>query len=232
MKRAVVLMSGGMDSATTAAIAKSLGYEVAALHVTYQQRTQERELKAFNELCDYFQFNQRLIVPIDFLKKIGGSSLTDNTVEIEKGVLGRKEIPSTYVPFRNGNLLAIATSWAEVLGASAIFIGAVEADSSGYPDCRQDFFYAYEKAINLGTKPTTNIQIQTPLINLTKRDIVRLGRNFAVPFELTWSCYKETEIACGECDSCLLRLRGFHEAGLVDPIKYKTVPDFVQHSTK
>ncbi|MCX7909217.1 MAG: 7-cyano-7-deazaguanine synthase QueC [Ignavibacteria bacterium] len=227
MRRVVVLMSGGLDSATTAAIAKSLGYDVAALHITYGQRTEEREKKAFNDLCDYFQFSQRLIVSIDHLKSIGGSSLLDTAMEVEKAELNRKGIPSTYVPFRNGNLLAIATSWAEVIGAEAIFVGAVEADSSGYPDCRSDFFYAYEKAINFGTKPTTKITIHTPLINLTKRFVVRLGYNFGVPFELTWSCYRESEIACGECDSCALRLRGFQQAGLVDPVPYIKVPDYL-----
>jgi len=226
-KLAVVLMSGGMDSAVTTAIAISLGYKVAGLHITYHQRTQQRELKAFNDLCDFFKIDRRLVVPIDYLKTIGGSALTDTNVEIEKAAFKRKEIPQTYVPFRNGNMLSIATSWAEVLGASAIFIGAVESDSSGYPDCRQDFFYAFEKAINLGTKPTTNIQIQTPLINLTKRDIVVLGRNFGVPFELTWSCYRETEVACGKCDSCALRLRGFQQAGLEDPIPYRIKPVYI-----
>lgn len=226
MKLAVVLMSGGMDSATTVAVAKSVGYKVAALHVTYGQRTQQRELKAFNDLCDYFQIENRLVVPIDYLKAIGGSSLTDARLQVEKAELERKEIPSTYVPFRNGNLLSIATSWAEVIGSSAVFIGATQQDSSGYPDCRIDFFLAFENAINLGTKPETKISIQTPLINLTKKDIVRLGHNFGVPFELTWSCYRESEVACGECDSCALRLRGFQQAGLVDPIPYKTIPKY------
>jgi len=226
-KIAVVLMSGGMDSAVTAAIAISLGYKVAGLHITYHQRTQQRELKAFNDLCDFFKIDEKLVVPIDYLKTIGGSALTDPRIEVEKAKLDRKEVPQTYVPFRNGNMLSIATSWAEVLGASAIFIGAVESDSSGYPDCRQDFFYAFEKAINLGTKSTTNIQIQTPLINLTKRFIVVLGKNFDVPFELTWSCYRDNEIACGECDSCALRLRGFQQAGIEDPLPYRNKPVYI-----
>jgi len=228
MKRAVVLMSGGMDSATTLAIAKSLGYEVACLHISYGQRTQERELKAFNDLCNHYNVDKKLIVPIDYLKQIGGSSLTDFSIEIESANLDRKGIPTTYVPFRNGNLLSIATSWAEVLNANAIFIGAVEADSSGYPDTRLDFFLAFERAIKLGTKPENEILIQTPLINLSKRDIVRLGYNFGVPFELTWSCYRETEVACGECDSCALRLRGFQQAGIPDPLPYKTIPDYTK----
>ncbi|MGB9772005.1 MAG: 7-cyano-7-deazaguanine synthase QueC [Candidatus Kapaibacteriota bacterium] len=227
MKLAVVLMSGGLDSATTVAIAKSVGYDIAALHVTYGQRTQDRELKAFDDLCRFYNIENRLVVPIDYLKSIGGSSLTDSSIEIEKADLNRKEVPSTYVPFRNGNLLAIATSWAEVLGAKAIFIGAVQSDSSGYPDCRLDFFLAFEKAIRFGTKPQTNISIQTPLINLTKKDIVRLGHNFGVPFELTWSCYREADVACGVCDSCALRLRGFQQAGLPDPLPYAKIPNYV-----
>lgn len=227
MKKAVVLMSGGLDSAVTAALAKSLGYEVAALHLTYGQRTQEREFKAFNDLCDYFKIDNRLTISIDYLKRIGGSSLIDLNQDIENANLNRTEIPSTYVPFRNGNILAIATSWAEAIGANTIFIGAVEADSSGYPDCRLEFFYTFEKAINLGTKPETKIQIHTPLINLTKRYVVRLGHNFNVPFELTWSCYRDSEIACGVCDSCALRLRGFQQAGLEDPLPYKSKPNYL-----
>lgn len=218
---AVVLMSGGMDSAVAAAIAIEQGFEVAGLHITYGQRTQERELKAFNDICDYYQINKRLIASIDYLKSIGGSSLTQFDIEVEKAELNRKEIPQTYVPFRNGNLLAIATSWAEILRATAIFIGAVEADSSGYPDCRKTFFEAFETAINLGTKPETSLKIITPLITLSKKEIVLKGTELNVPFNLTWSCYKESETACGECDSCVLRLRGFEQAGVRDPIPYK-----------
>ncbi len=224
---AVVLMSGGMDSATTAAIAIEQGYKVAALHFTYGQRTQARELRAFNDLCNYYRIENKLIVSIDYLLKIGGSSLIDITMDVETANLQRKGIPSTYVPFRNGNLLAIATSWAEVLNAKAIFIGAVESDSSGYPDCREDFFDAFEKAINFGTKPETKIKIITPLINLSKKEIVELGFKLKVPFELTWSCYKETELACGVCDSCALRLRGFQLAGIEDPIQYITRPSYI-----
>ncbi len=226
MKLAVVLMSGGLDSAVSAALAKALNFQLAALHVTYGQRTQERERRSFDDLCDFLKVEHRLVLPIDYFHKFGGSSLIDNTKEIEQAKLDRTEIPSTYVPFRNGNLLAMATSWAEVLGANAIFVGAVESDSSGYPDCRLDFFLAFEKAINLGTKPETKIQIHTPLINLTKRYIVRLGHNLNVPFELTWSCYRESEVACGVCDSCALRLRGFQQAGLEDPLPYITKPDY------
>ncbi len=217
----VVLMSGGMDSTVTAAIAIEWGFEVAGLHITYKQRTQERELKAFNDICTHYRINKKLIVSIDHLKEIGGSALTQIGIEVEKADLSRKEIPTTYVPFRNGNLLAIATSWAEVLRANAIFIGAVEADSSGYPDCRQSFFEAYETAINFGTKPETKLKIITPVITFSKKDIVLKGTELNVPFHLTWSCYRENEIACGECDSCALRLRGFSQAGIEDPIPYK-----------
>lgn len=219
---AVVLMSGGMDSAVTCAIAIEQGFEPAGLHITYGQRTQERELRAFNDVCNYYQISKRLIVPIDYLRSIGGSSLTQFDIEVEKADLNRREIPQTYVPFRNGNLLAIATSWAETLRATAIFIGAVEADSSGYPDCRKTFFEAFETAVNLGTKPETSLEIVTPLITSSKKEIVLKGIELAVPFELTWSCYKESEIACGECDSCALRLRGFEQAGVHDPIPYRT----------
>ena len=219
---AVVLISGGMDSAVTTAIAIDQGFEPAGLHVNYGQRTQERELKAFNDICDYYRIHKRLIVPIDYLRSIGGSSLTQFDIEVEKADLNRKGIPQTYVPFRNGNLLAIATSWAETLRATAIFIGAVEADSSGYPDCRKTFFEAFEAAINLGTKPETSLKIVTPLITFSKKEIVLKGIELAVPFNLTWSCYKESEIACGECDSCALRLRGFEQAGVHDPIPYKS----------
>lgn len=219
---AVVLMSGGMDSAVTTAIAIDQGFEPAGLHVTYGQRTQKRELKAFNDICDYYQISKRLVVSIDYLRNIGGSSLTQFDIEVEKADLNRKGIPQTYVPFRNGNLLAIATSWAETLGATAIFIGAVESDSSGYPDCRKTFFEAFETAINLGTKPETSLKIATPLITFSKKEIVLKGIELAVPFNLTWSCYKESEIACGECDSCALRLRGFEQAGVHDPIPYKS----------
>ncbi|MCX7880323.1 MAG: 7-cyano-7-deazaguanine synthase QueC [Ignavibacteria bacterium] len=226
-RKAVVLMSGGMDSAVTAAIVINQNYEIFALHITYEQRTQERELRAFKELCSYYKIENSLIVSIDYLKKIGGSALVEPSIEIELANFERKMIPRTYVPFRNGNLLSIAASWAEVVSANAIFIGAVEADSSGYPDCRKSFFEAFEKAINEGTKPETNIKIMTPLINMSKKDIVLLGLELGVPFELTWSCYKEIEFACGECDSCALRLRGFQQAGAEDPLKYLRKPNYL-----
>ncbi|MFM8771061.1 MAG: 7-cyano-7-deazaguanine synthase QueC [Candidatus Kapaibacterium sp.] len=227
MKRAVVLLSGGMDSCVTLAAALNGGYQAHALHVNYGQRTQDRELRAFNEICDHYSVEHRLVVDISHLAAIGGSSLTDRTIEISRSPLAdvgvqhnSEEIPTSYVPFRNANILAIATSWAEVIGAEALFIGAVEEDSSGYPDCRREFFTAFENVIRTGTKPGTLISIHTPLIDLRKSEIVALGTRLNAPLELSWSCYARQDVACGECDSCALRLRGFHEAGLTDPIEY------------
>lgn len=219
MNKSIVLVSGGMDSAVTAAIAASLR-PVAFLHVNYGQLTEARELKAFTEIADHFHVKERLIADIRYLKDIGGSALTDSNIEVPVGDLSNKEIPATYVPFRNGHLLAIAVSWAEVIGADSIYIGAVEADSSGYPDCRTEFFASFERAVALGTK-AGNISIKTPLIKMSKAEIVRKGVELGAPLRLTWSCYKETDAACGKCDSCLLRLRGFEGAGVKDPIPYR-----------
>ena len=223
---AVVLLSGGMDSALCASIAQKEGYEIAALHLNYGQRTQSRELKAFNDLLIHFDIKQKLIVDVSHFANMGGSSLTDDTMEVTMADLENTTIPSSYVPFRNGNILSIAASWTEVLGASAIFIGANQLDSSGYPDCRQEFFDAFEKSIDLGTKPETRIKIFTPIINFSKKDIVQKGIELGTPFHLTWSCYKETDCACGICDSCGLRLRGFAQAGIEDPIKYLKRPEY------
>lgn len=220
MGKAVVLVSGGMDSAVTAAIAAEAG-ECAFLHVNYGQRTEGRELAAFTRIAGHFKIRERLVVDISHLKLIGGSALTDDNIDVPQGSLGEKEVPITYVPFRNAHLLSIAISWAEVIGADEIYIGAVEEDSSGYPDCTKDFFSAFEKAANLGTRPETKIRIVTPLINLRKSDIVKKGIELGAPLELTWSCYRDSVEACGECDSCLLRLRGFREAGVKDPIPYR-----------
>ena len=218
--KAVVMMSGGMDSSVCAAIALNEGYDVAALHVNYGQRTQERELRAFNEVTNYLGITQKMVVDIGYLAKIGGSSLTDTSIPISAANLENKEIPSSYVPFRNANILAIATRWAEVLEATALFIGAVEEDSSGYPDCRAEFFEAFEKMIAVGTKPETSIRIFTPLIHLSKKEIVLRGTELNAPLHLTWSCYSFDEEACGVCDSCALRLRGFAQAGIADKINY------------
>jgi 7-cyano-7-deazaguanine synthase len=217
-EKAVVLISGGMDSALVAALAIDSNHEIAALHMNYGQRTEKREQKAFLDICKHYGINEKLIVDVSYLVQIGGSSLTDKRIEVSKANIDSNEIPSSYVPFRNGNILAIAASWAEVIGAKSIFIGAMQLDSSGYPDCRQEFFDAFEKAINLGTKPETKINIIAPIIDLSKKDIVTLGNDHKVPFHLTWSCYTREDVPCGICDSCALRQRGFDQAGTVDPI--------------
>ncbi len=225
MKKAIVLLSGGMDSAVVVAVALNDGYNVAALHLNYGQRTQSRELQAFYDLCEYYSIQEKLIVDIEYLNQIGGTSLIDKSIPIPKNAVENTRIPNTYVPFRNGNILAIAVSWAEVIGADAIYIGANTIDSSGYPDTSKEFLEAFELAANLGTKfgiaGSSKLKIKAPLIDLSKKDIVLTGKEFNVPFELTWSCYEDNEIACGECDSCLLRLRGFQEAGAIDPIPYR-----------
>jgi len=225
-KLAIVLVSGGMDSCLTAAMANEK-YNLAFLHVNYGQRTEKRELQAFNDIANYYGVEERLVVNIKYLSEIGGSSLTDNEMEVTKPDLDSKEIPSSYVPFRNANILSIATSWAEVLEAESIFIGAVEEDSSGYPDCRRSFYDFFEKMIKEGTKPDTNITIETPIINMSKEEIIIKSMELNSPIQLTWSCYKSNTIACGECDSCALRLRGFQLAGIMDPIKYKKINSFI-----
>ena len=217
---AVCLVSGGMDSCVTAAIAREENDEVAFLHVSYGQRTEARERRAFEELADHFAVQKRLAVSIESLKAIGGSSLTDETIPVTKANLTSREIPTSYVPFRNAHMLAIATSWAETIGAQRIYIGAVAEDSSGYPDCRPEFYNAFQQAIDAGTRPETRVEIVTPVIHLSKSDIVRLGLELGAPLELTWSCYAAEDRACGRCDSCALRLRAFAEAGTRDPISY------------
>ena len=220
---AVVAVSGGMDSCVTAAIANEK-YELAFAHINYGQRTEKRELKSFNDIADFYDVKKRLVIDLKHLSMIGGSSLTDKNIEVTKANLTNKEIPSSYVPFRNSNILSACTSWAEVLNASKIFIGAVFEDSSGYPDCRPSFFSAFEKMIDEGTKPGTKIIIKTPIINLSKAEIVKKGFELKAPLELTWSCYQNEDEACGKCDSCALRLRGFQLAGFEDPIAYKIRP--------
>ena len=223
---AVVAVSGGLDSCLTAAIA-NLDYKLAFAHFNYGQRTEKRELKAFTDIADFYNVENRLIIDITHLTKIGGSSLTDKNIEVSKADLTNKEIPTSYVPFRNANMLSACVSWAEVIQANTIFIGAVFEDSSGYPDCRPDFFDAFNKVIALGTKPDTNIKIVTPVIGLSKAEIVKEGNKLKAPFHLTWSCYQNEDEACGVCDSCALRLRGFQQAGIDDPIPYETKPVYV-----
>jgi len=217
---AICLVSGGMDSCVTAAIARKENKELAFLHVSYGQRTEQRERRCFEELADYFRVDKRLAVSIDHLSRIGGSSLTDHDIPVAAADIGAIGIPASYVPFRNAHLLSIATSWAEVIGGRYVYIGAVAEDSSGYPDCRPEFYRAFQTVIDTGTKPETTIQIRTPVIAMTKSDIVQRGQELHAPFELTWSCYQESARACGQCDSCALRLRAFRQAGLSDPIPY------------
>ncbi|KXJ98576.1 MAG: exoenzyme S synthesis protein B [Acidobacteria bacterium OLB17] len=217
----VVLVSGGMDSCVTAAIALDAGDDAAFLHISYGQLTEGRERQAFNDIADHYGVERRLDVSIEHLTKIGGSALTDARLAVGEADLTAAEIPNTYVPFRNGNMIAIAASWAEVLGASAIYIGAVAEDSSGYPDCRPEFFAAFQAAIDAGTRPETRVEIRTPIIHLSKAEIVQKGVELGAPLGLTWSCYRSEEFACGTCDSCALRLRGFRNAGVADLIKYK-----------
>ena len=220
MQRAICLVSGGMDSCVTAAIANNENDELAFLHVSYGQRTEARERQSFEALADYYEVKLRLVISLEHLAQIGGSSLTDPSMAVTAPDLASPSIPSSYVPFRNSHLLAAAVSWGEVIGARAIYIGAVAEDSSGYPDCRPEFYAAFQNVIDLGTKPETNITIRTPVIHLRKSEIVRTGFALGAPLHLTWSCYQADELACGNCDSCALRLRAFREAGVHDPIPY------------
>ena len=217
---AVCLVSGGMDSCVTAAIANQENRQLAFLHISYGQRTEARERKSFEQIADHYNVALRLAVSLEHLARIGGSSLTDKSVPVTTANLAAQGIPSSYVPFRNAHLLSVAVSWSEVIGANSIYIGAVHEDSSGYPDCRPEFYEAFERVIDVGTKPQTRLEIRTPIIGLRKSEIVERGLNLAAPLELTWSCYSESDLACGKCDSCALRLRAFREAGVRDPIPY------------
>jgi 7-cyano-7-deazaguanine synthase len=210
-----------MDSCVTAAIANLENDELAFLHVSYGQRTEKREREAFEALADHFDVKSRLVISLEHLAKIGGSSLTDARIPVTTANLSAPGIPSSYVPFRNAHLLSATVSWGEVINATAIYIGAVAEDSSGYPDCRPEFYDAFQNVLDIGTKPETRITIQTPVIAMRKSEIVRRGIELRAPLHLTWSCYKESELACGNCDSCALRLRAFREAGATDPIPYQ-----------
>jgi 7-cyano-7-deazaguanine synthase len=221
--KAVVLLSGGMDSCVSAAIANQTS-RLALLHASYGQRTETRERQAFEEIADFYGVCERLVVRFDAFAQIGGSALTDERIAVpETGATLAPEagIPVTYVPFRNAHFLSAAVSWAEVIGATAIAIGAVEEDSSGYPDCRPAYYRAFEAVIREGTRPETNIRIVTPVIDLKKSKIVRRGVELGAPLDRTWSCYQLDDEACGTCDSCRLRLRAFAEAGVRDPIAYR-----------
>jgi 7-cyano-7-deazaguanine synthase len=218
-RRAVVLLSGGMDSCVCAALA-ARDYEAAALHIDYGQRTEQRERRAFTGICDRLGIKNRLILRNPVFQAIGGSALTDDSIRVPDAASNiGEQIPVTYVPFRNANLLSAAVSWAEVLGAERILIGAVEQDSSGYPDCRPEFYRAFNETIRTGTKEG-NIQVVAPLIGMRKSEIVTLGLELGAPFDLTWSCYSREDAACGVCESCVLRLRAFETAGAQDPIPY------------
>ncbi len=216
--RAIVLLSGGMDSCVCAALA-ARDHQAAALHVSYGQRTEQRERRSFLAICDRLNIHDKLLVRNEALRAIGGSALTDEKIAVPTTPAADHEIPVTYVPFRNAHFLSVAVSWAEVLGAEKIYIGAVEPDSSGYPDCRPAYYEAFNRVIRAGTKEG-NIEIVTPLIALRKAEIVQLGLELNAPLDLTWSCYSQEDEACGRCDSCILRLRAFAAAGVDDPIPY------------
>lgn len=222
--KAVVLLSGGMDSCVTAAIANQ-SHRLALLHAGYGQLTEARERRAFEQIADFYGVRERLVIRLDSLTKIGGSALTDQRLAVPQSgeaLTPHSGIPVTYVPFRNAHFLAAAVSWAEVIGANAIFIGAVFEDSSGYPDCRPEYYRAFEEVIRIGTRPETHIQIVAPVIAMRKSEIVRRGVELGAPLQYTWSCYQFEDAACGVCDSCRLRLRAFAEAGVTDPIAYRT----------
>ncbi len=221
--RAVVLLSGGMDSCVCAALA-ARDHHAAALHVSYGQRTEARERQSFEDICDRLEIRDRLLIHNESLRVIGGSALTDRTIAVPESHEGRgigavNDVPVTYVPFRNAHFLAAAVSWAEVLGAEQIYIGAVEPDSSSYPDCRPEYYEAFNEVVKTGTREGT-IRVVTPLIAMHKAEIVKLGLELNAPFDLTWSCYQREDRACGVCDSCNLRLRAFREANAKDPISY------------
>ncbi len=223
--KAVVLVSGGMDSCVTAAIARET-HKLALVHASYGQRTERRERQAFDAIADFYGARERLVVRLDHFSRIGGSALTDARIavpEAEPGApVGEGPIPPTYVPFRNAHFLSVAVSWAEVIGARSVFIGAVAEDSSGYPDCRPEYYRVFEELARVGTRPETEIAIVTPVIAMRKSEIVRRGIELGAPLHLTWSCYQFDDAACGACDSCRLRLRAFAEAGQSDPILYRT----------
>lgn len=223
---AVIAVSGGLDSCVTTAIANEK-YELALAHFNYGQRTEKRELRAFNDIAKHYNVKKTLVIDLKHLASIGGSSLTDKKIRVAKADLENKEIPASYVPFRNANILSACVSWAEVLKAKSVFIGAVHEDATGYPDCRPSFFEAFQKMVDSGTKPESNIKIETPVINLSKAEIVKLGVKLNAPLNLTWSCYKNEDIACGICDSCAFRLRGFQQAGIKDLISYVETPNYL-----
>lgn len=229
-RTAVLLLSGGMDSCVSLAmaIARHGASKVALLHAAYGQRTEQRERRAFTEIADFYGIRERLIVQLDHFRAIGGSALTDESIAVPENELNApahsgSTIPVTYVPFRNAHFLSVAVSWAEAIGARAIYIGAVAEDSSGYPDCRPEYYRAFQEVVRVGTRPETQIEIVTPVIKLKKNEIIRRGMELGAPLHLTWSCYQNEDVGCGVCDSCLLRLKAFAEAGVADSIPYRRV---------
>jgi 7-cyano-7-deazaguanine synthase len=229
--RAVILLSGGMDSCVTAAIAERT-HTLALVHASYGQLTERRERQAFDAIADFYGVRERLVARLDHFRQIGGSALTDASVAVPEreelparqpfgGPRAEEGIPATYVPFRNAHFLSIAVSWAEAIGAGSVWIGAVAEDSSGYPDCRPEYYAAFQEVVRAGTRPETRIEIETPVIRMRKSDIIRRGIELGAPLHLTWSCYQGEQEACGACDSCLLRLRAFAETGVTDPIAYR-----------
>jgi len=222
MEKAIVLLSGGMDSLVCAGEAFSNKQQVSFLHMNYGQKTSDREKQSFEKIARHYNVRPEdcKIIDMTFLRQIGGSSLTDDKIEVKSYQGDSKEIPDSYVPFRNSIILSLAVSWAEVVGATKLYIGANFEDSPGYPDCRPSYYKAFNQLIKEGTK-ASNIEILTPVINLKKKEIVQRGLELKVPFHLSWSCYKNSDMACGTCDSCSLRMRGFKEAGIIDPIDYK-----------
>lgn len=223
---AVVLASGGMDSATAAAVAQDRGYEVYLLHTSYGQRTESKELECAQAQAEYFDAGEFLHLRMDHLSKIGASSLTDEEMNVADADLESDEVPSSYVPFRNANLLSMSISYAEAVGCDAVFIGAHSEDFSGYPDCRPAFFQAFQDVIDVGTKDETSIELAAPFVEWSKTDIAKQGLALDVPYELTWSCYRDEAPACGTCDACAYRLKAFQEVGKRDPIKYTERPSY------
>ena len=219
MKKAVCIMSGGMDSTLAAYMMKDEGYEIIGLHFNYEQRTQTKELEAFHSICKHLEVKEPYVVNLDFFSSIGASALTDKSIDVPTSGI-EEGVPVTYVPFRNGIFISIATAIAEKEGAEVLSIGVVEEDSSGYPDCRESYINSMQQSINLGTKDETVLEIKMPLVHLKKSEIVQEAVKRNVPLELTWSCYQSEEKACGVCDSCRLRLNGFEKAGVKDPIDY------------
>ncbi|MEN8303399.1 MAG: 7-cyano-7-deazaguanine synthase QueC [Campylobacterota bacterium] len=219
IKKALCVMSGGMDSTLSAYMMKNSGYEIIAVHFNYDQRTQTKELECFHNICNDLNVQEKYVLDLDFFKQLGASALTDKSIEVPTGGV-EEGVPVTYVPFRNGIFLSMAAAIAEKEGAEVISIGVVEEDSSGYPDCRESYIKSMQESINLGTKDETNIEIKMPLVHLQKSQIVQESLKLNVPLYLTWSCYKNEDKACGVCDSCRLRLNGFSIAGEKDPIEY------------